>query len=352
MPDPYFSEIRFLGGAAVDFIEVAVDSGTDVSNIQVVVYNPNGTVRTTNTLGTVVDTINGRDVYVIDTANTATFNGLHKNGAIALVENGVVTSFLSFGQVVTATEGPADGTSSTSLGTTIAGESLETSDDGATYQVQTSPNSGTIPCFVSGTMILTDQGERRIEKLSVGDKVVTDDAGLQRIKWIGKRELSVREHLDPAKLPIRLPVGSLARGIPNRTLHVSPNHRMVLHHPLAALYFHADEVLAPAKALVGHRGIGTGPVRAPICYHHILFDRHHIIWANGAPSESLHLARMALEGFDRHAQEEILQAAGHPDAYGPTARTTLKPCEVGLLLNDSQGHDMIASPEPALQKAL
>ncbi len=350
MPDPYFSEIKFLGGASLDFIEVAVDSGTDVSNIQVVVYNPNGTVRTTNALGTVVDTINGRDVYVIDTASSTTFNGLNKNGAIALVENGVVTSFLSFDRVVTATEGPANETSSTSLGTTSAGESLETSDDGASYQVQTSPNSGTIPCFVSGTMILTDKGECPVETLKVGDKVLTADAGPQPILWAGQRDLAVCEHRYSGNLPVCIPAGSLARGVPNRDLFVSPNHRIVLDHPFVALYFHVNEVLAPAKALVGHRGIDIGPVHAPVCYHHTLLANHQVIWANGAPSESLHLAQMALDGFSRSAQAEIVKAAGYPETYGPTARTALKPSEAGLLLDASRDEQVIRSCTPILKR--
>ena len=31
MPTPYFSEIRYLGAGSTDFIEVAVDTGTDVN---------------------------------------------------------------------------------------------------------------------------------------------------------------------------------------------------------------------------------------------------------------------------------------------------------------------------------
>ena len=30
MPDPFFSELKYLGGASVDFIEVAVDAGADL----------------------------------------------------------------------------------------------------------------------------------------------------------------------------------------------------------------------------------------------------------------------------------------------------------------------------------
>lgn len=80
MITPYFSELKYLGGPSTDFIEIAVPEGMDVSNLTVTVYNENGGVRTVNALGALVNTVAGRDVYVIDTATSATFNGLHKLG--------------------------------------------------------------------------------------------------------------------------------------------------------------------------------------------------------------------------------------------------------------------------------
>ena len=77
MPAPYFSEIRYLGNGATDFIEVAVDAGTDVSNFFVTVYRPNGTIRTSDSLsGMSFTTIAGRDVYVIERAGPSNFNGI------------------------------------------------------------------------------------------------------------------------------------------------------------------------------------------------------------------------------------------------------------------------------------
>lgn len=123
---PYLSEVKYLGAGSLDFVEVAVDAGTDVSNIQLVIYNPSGTVRTTNALGSLVGTEHGQDIYVVDAATSATFNGLHANGAAALVVDGTVVQFVSFNRAVTATNGPASGQTSTQIGTTGAGESLET----------------------------------------------------------------------------------------------------------------------------------------------------------------------------------------------------------------------------------
>ncbi len=247
MPDPYISEIKYLGAGALDFIEVAVDAGLDVSTIQVVIYNPNGTVRSTSSLGTPDNTEAGRDVYVIDRASDVNFTGLNKNGAVALVVDGTVTQFLSFDQVVAATEGPADGTDSDQIGTTGSGESLETSDFGTSYDVQATPTPGNVPCFLAGTLILTPSDERPVEALRPGDRVWTLDDGFQPLYWVGKRALRPAEQQDATTHPIRIPQGALAPGVPQRDLYVSPNHRIALGHALCEMYFHAAEVFVAAK---------------------------------------------------------------------------------------------------------
>ena len=46
-----------------------------------------------------------------------------------------------------------------------------------------------IPCFTPGTLIATPQGERKVEDLQAGDRVITRDNGIQEIRWIGTRTL-------------------------------------------------------------------------------------------------------------------------------------------------------------------
>ena len=336
MPAPYLSELKVRGPGNVDFIEVAVDAGTNVSNIQVVVYNPNGTVRSTNTLGTVQTTIAGRDIYVIDPATSATFNGIHLNGGAALVVNGTVVSFLSFNNTLTPTVGPAAGMTSTALGNTANGESYETTDRGATYQTQSSPSSGTIPCFLTGTRIDTPAGPRRVEDLLPGDRVLTEDAGAQPVLWAGMRVLTFAEMHDPRHRPLRIPAGAMGAGLPVRDLYLSPNHRVMLSHPSCALYFQSDDVLAPTKALRGTRGIGAAPVALPIRYHHILLGAHHIVRAEGLPCETFLPERLGVEGFPKTARAEMARAlpllAFDPASFGSAARTVIRAAEVRLLL--------------------
>ncbi|SLN60250.1 hypothetical protein PEL8287_03269 [Roseovarius litorisediminis] len=337
MADPYFSELKFVGGTVLDFLEIAVDTGLDVSGIQVVVYNPDGTVRSTDTLGTASGTIAGSDIYVIDSTTAANFNGVHQNGAVALVQDGVVLSFLSFSRTVTPSEGPAVGLTSTALGTTTGGQSLESTDGGTTYVVQTNPTPGTAPCFQTGSLILTDRGYVPVETLKAGDLVETLDQGLMPLLWVGNRVLTFSEMANPKFHPVCIPAGSMALGVPNRDLFLSPNHRVFLNHPVTELLFHESEVLTPVKALVGYRGVGCRPISAPVNYHHLLFKRHQVVWSNGLPSESFFPDHVGLSAYSDKMQNSLMSTLPALrqgiNAYGRTARMVLKPSETQVLLS-------------------
>ncbi|MEO0370540.1 MAG: Hint domain-containing protein, partial [Pseudomonadota bacterium] len=175
MPDPFLSEVKYLGNASQDFIEVAVDAGTDVSNLVVTVYRPNGTVRSTSDVSLLTPTtVNGFDVYLIDNSGPTAFNGVALNQAVSLSEGSTVYQFVSFSDTpggVTATTGPANGLTSTDIGQAGAGESLETQDQGGSYFTQTDPDPNNVTCFVAGTQIDTQDGPVAVEDLTVGTRV-------------------------------------------------------------------------------------------------------------------------------------------------------------------------------------
>ncbi|ALI56295.1 Hint domain-containing protein [Celeribacter marinus] len=159
-----------------------------------------------------------------------------------------------------------------------------------------------IPCFVSGTRIMTPSGNRLIEELRHGDLVSTLNSGAQPILWAGRTTLKrARLALQPDLLPIRIRDGTLGN---SGDLWVSPQHGLVL----PDLCSHAKAgVLVRAKHLLEH---GDGRVRRAkgsrdVTYHHLLLPRHALILANGCASESLFPGRFALSGFDRAAKAEL-----------------------------------------------
>lgn len=337
MPAPYLSEIKYLGAGNLDFVEVALDEGADPSGVSVVIYNPSGTVRTTNALGPVVGTEFGRDIYVIDAASSATFNGLHKNGAVALVQDGVVLAFYSFSDTagtVTASNGPAAGMTSTEIGQAGSGESLISSDGSpGSYSVNTTPTSGSIPCFRTGTRILTPAGERPIEQLCEGDLVVTGDNGVQPIVWAGAKTVTIG--CGDALAPVRVRAGAFGPGLPNRDLWVSPAHRVLMQGPRCDLLFNTPQAFASARSLLSDRSVIVDRTQRRVTYHHLLFARHQVIWSEGLPTESFHPGPTGLSAFDGPERAEVLslfpELRSCTGAYGAPARPVLRTAEARLL---------------------
>ena len=193
-----------------------------------------------------------------------------------------------------------------------------------------------IPCFTPGTLIATPKGERKVEELEVGDKVITRDNGLQEIRWIGRRDLQGRELLQAPQLkPVLIRAGALGRGLPETDLLVSPNHRVLINNEKSALYFDEREVLVAAKHLVSLEGVDHVDTDE-VSYIHFMFDHHEVVLSNGSWTESFQPGEQTLGDMDEAQREEIytlfpeLREAEGIDAY-QSARRSLKKHEARLL---------------------
>ncbi len=165
-----------------------------------------------------------------------------------------------------------------------------------------------VPCFAAGTMIATPEGDKPIESLSEGDLVITADLGPQPIRWIGTRTLTSAELAAKPRLrPIIIAAGALGAGLPRRDLRVSPQHRMLVRSTIAMRMFDTQEVLIPAIKLVDVPGITVDDSTDGVTYYHMLFDRHEIVTAEGAPSESLFTGPEALKSVGEKALAEIFE---------------------------------------------
>lgn len=161
-------------------------------------------------------------------------------------------------------------------------------------------------CFTRGTFIETANGLVPVENLQKGDLIVTQDHDLQPIRWISSQHMSAESLTKNPKLrPIRIRAGALGRGSPNTDLMVSPEHRILIRSEIAQRMFGADEVLVAAKHLQEIDGIEVAADVAEVDYFHFMFDRHEIVVANGAASESLYGGPQALLSVGAEAREEI-----------------------------------------------
>ncbi len=193
-----------------------------------------------------------------------------------------------------------------------------------------------IPCFTPGTLIATPSGERRVEDLEVGDRIITRDNGIQEIRWVGKRAMTGAELERAAHLkPVLIQQGALGNGLPERDMMVSPNHRVLVANDKTALYFEEREVLVAAKHLTGLDGVDVVDV-SWTTYIHIMFEQHEVILSDGAWTESFQPGEHSLAGIGNAQRNEIfelfpeLKTREGIEGYA-SARRSLKKHEAKLL---------------------
>jgi hypothetical protein len=130
-------------------------------------------------------------------------------------------------------------------------------------------------CFASGTGIATPDGEVAIERLAVGDRVLTHFAGERRVTWIGHRTVDCRRQPDPTAIfPVRIVAGAFGDGLPRRDLYLSPGHALFI-----------DGLLIPVKCLLNDTTIAQVPTDT-VTYYHIELDEHDVVFAEGLAAES------------------------------------------------------------------
>jgi collagen type I alpha len=259
----------------------------------------------------------------VDTGNTFTFLGA--NGALLLGDDsgfdstvaglnvgadGAETNFVDIeGHTVTVSDvtgqGTTDGTITLSDGAVLLLSDISSPD----WIVNTVTDSavGTevflseAPCFLRGTLILTERGDVPVEELQAGMLALTygraEPATPRPVVWVGHRSIDCRRHPRPNLVwPVRVAAGAFGNGLPRRDLWLSPDH---------AVYFNG--VLIPVKYLINDVTIVQMPV-AEATYFHVQLGQHEVLLAEGLPVESY------LESGDRATFENGGAALTlHPD---------------------------------------
>ncbi len=183
--------------------------------------------------------------------------------------------------------------------------------------------------FTRGTHITLASGAQKpIEDLQVGDKVLTRDDGVQAVRWIGQS--TVRAIGDFA--PIVITAGTL-----NNTgdLMVSPDHRLFVYQRSDQIGAGQPELLVKARHLVNGDTVyvqNGGFVE----YYQILFDAHHIIYAEGIAAESMLINPRTRPALPQELLDKlgtILPGHGRGDMHGLDVQKTLldRPDAIDLL---------------------
>jgi hypothetical protein len=220
------------------------------------------------------------------------------SGALVVGEiggfQGVVTQFLSGGQIFVDTASASTFSQNGSVVSVIAGGTTLGVVDFASAALATTAMGGglvdqVVSCFAAGTRISTERGEVAVEALKVGDLVqvmghsVPDapalcgrgGCGAQPIVWLGHRTVDCTRHPAAHKVwPVRIRVGAFGPGRPCDELWLSPDHAVFV-----------GDVLIPVKCLINGVTIAQVPVEE-VTYYHIELPHHAVLLAEGLPAES------------------------------------------------------------------
>jgi Hint domain len=136
-------------------------------------------------------------------------------------------------------------------------------------------------CFLRGTKIQTAEGERKVEDLAIGDMLPTMFGGMTPIQWIGRYPL---KKSDPSKpwvkdaMPVRIARSALAPGVPQADLYATGGHALFV-----------DGLLIAVGNLINGTTITRHEAREydELEFFHIKLERHDVIYAEGAPVETL-----------------------------------------------------------------
>jgi hypothetical protein len=169
-----------------------------------------------------------------------------------------------------------------------------------------------VPCYVTGTAILTARGSVAVEALAVGDVVVTAAGAHRPIRWIGRRGYDGLS-APRADRPVRVRAGALGDGVPARDLRVSPDHALMV-----------EGLFVAAGHLVNGTSITRGEPVADLTYWHVELDSHDLLVAEGAPAESF-LPAAGLRGRFADAQADALADAQADGQAGAGARAAPEP---------------------------
>ena len=130
-------------------------------------------------------------------------------------------------------------------------------------------------CFCAGTLIRTPSGEVAVERLLVGDLVVTASYTVRPIEWIGTGRVLATRGRRNAATPVIVKKSALDDNVPVRDLHVTKGHALLI-----------DGALIPVEELVNHRTILWDDQAQEVELYHIELATHDVLLANGAPAES------------------------------------------------------------------
>lgn len=184
--------------------------------------------------------------------------------------------------------------------------------------------------FTKGTNItMADGAQVPIERLTIGDKVLTRDMGAQEIRWIGQSTVRAVG----AFAPVVISKGTLHN---ENDLIVSPDHRLFIYQREDRLGAGRSEILVKVRHLINNDTVYQRD-GGFVDYYQLLFDDHQIIYAEGIAAETLLVDPRTKNAIPQDVNDHLdhTQGAHHLD-FEVTESLLSQPDAVELLKRASR----------------
>ena len=185
--------------------------------------------------------------------------------------------------IFVTTIGPNDITMTTTRTMTLKGRLFTTGDTTfiGNCIINATPISSTCVCYAEGSLLLTNQGYKPIESLTLRDELMATGRIIDNeftdmypthkiyrpIQWIG--------HFSSSVPPICIKRNALGKNQPFQDLYVSPNHTLMV-----------QDEMVHAKQIVNGSTIFQDKTKNTVEYYHVELPEHSVVVANGVLSES------------------------------------------------------------------
>jgi hypothetical protein len=235
------------GHGTIDITDGSATFDGAVSSGQTVIIDPSTItiVEPSEFSGTLE--LSGGDTLIVDNVT----GGTYANGVFTFTDNGHTVATID-----------APGYSSSDFSFSSSGGNLVIHDT-------------EVPCFCRGTLISLGGGSvQPVERLKVGDRVMTLSGAEKPIVWIGRGRRIVGAS-NPNARPIIVRAGALAKDVPLRDLYLTRGHSLYL-----------AGVLIPVEGLINGCSILWDESAREVEFYHLQLPDHDVILAENAAAES------------------------------------------------------------------
>lgn len=126
--------------------------------------------------------------------------------------------------------------------------------------------------LAAGTTVMTLDGERRVEDLAAGDRIITRDSGMAVLRDVRSTQVRVAS--------IQIKAGSLGHTRPQDDMVVGPDTLVHIRDWRAKALFGADVATVKAKRLIDGEFVSEQDATTMTVYE-LIFDKQHILYADG-----------------------------------------------------------------------